>query len=76
MERAIAIFVVDGIGAVLATVAATERMLAEGSGRGRRIPAKTAALVATRLEALRAFCAAVDTGLLLRMVPARRVEGT
>ena len=75
---------------VLATVAETERTLAEGSGRGRRVPAETAAFVATRLETLRAFSAAVDTGLgaftqgrsfapetvqnALRMVPARRVE--
>ena|SRR5262245_7888858 len=73
---------------VLATVAETERTLAEG--RGRRVPPETAAFVATRLEALRAFFAAVDTGLgaftqgrsfapetvqnVLRMAPARKVE--
>jgi DNA-binding transcriptional regulator GbsR (MarR family) len=75
---------------VIAAVAETERTLAESSGRGRRVPAETAAFVATRLEALRAFFSAVDTGLgaftqgrsfepervqnVLRMVTARRVE--
>ena len=74
---------------VLATVAETERTLGEGSGR-RRIPAETAAFVTNRLEALRAFFSAVDTGLgaftqgrsfapetvqnVLRMVPTRKSD--
>jgi DNA-binding transcriptional regulator GbsR (MarR family) len=75
---------------VLATVAETERTLEEGSGRSRRVPAETAAFVATRLETLRAFFAAVDAGLgafaqgrsfapdavqnVIRMIPVRKVE--
>src|SRR5262245_15713781 len=75
---------------VLATVAETERTLVGGRGRGRRVAAEKEAFIATRLEALRAFFAAVDAGVgaftqgrsfapdtvqnVLRMVPARRVE--
>jgi len=49
---------------VLATVAETERALAESGGRGRKAPEReTATFIATRLEALRAFFAAVDAGV-------------
>src|SRR5207249_3978713 len=49
---------------VLATVAETERALAESGGRARKAPEReTATFIATRLEALRAFFAAVDAGV-------------